>query len=164
LEEERAAAALLPESTPRQAKVRILVAEDNPVNQRIAVRILEKAGYQAEAVSDGKQALEALAKNDYDLVLMDVQMPEMDGFQATMEIRRLEAATGRTPIIAMTANAMTGDRERCLAAGMDDYIGKPVRLEELQKMIERWVGAGEVAGTEVQVPTPGRAPGKAEPV
>ncbi len=164
LEEERAAAALLPESTPRPAKVRILVAEDNPVNQRIAVRILEKAGYRAEAVSDGKQALEALAKNDYDLVLMDVQMPEMDGFQATMEIRRLEAATGRTPIIAMTANAMTGDRERCLAAGMDDYIGKPMRLEELQKMIERWVGAGEVAGTEVQVPTPGRAPGKAEPV
>ena len=122
------------------AKCRVLLAEDNPVNQRIAQRILERAGCQVESVSDGLRALEAATRRDYDLVLMDVQMPEMDGFEAAARIRQLEPPKRDVPIVAMTANAMQGDRERCLEAGMNDYLAKPVRCEELHEVIRRWAG------------------------
>jgi signal transduction histidine kinase/CheY-like chemotaxis protein len=119
---------------------RILVAEDNTVNQRVALGILRKFGYRGEIASDGREAVAALERTHFDLVLMDCQMPEMDGFEATGKIRALERERGgHLPIIAMTANAMEGDRERCIEAGMDDYVSKPVNAEALIKMIEKWI-------------------------
>ena len=119
---------------------RILLAEDNLVNQRLAVRMLEKMGHQVVVVQTGEEALDALRNEKFDLVLMDVQMPEMDGFAATREIRKREqGGPGRLPVIAMTAHALKGDRESCLEAGMDDYLAKPINREELQQAIERTV-------------------------
>jgi PAS domain S-box-containing protein len=119
-------------------RLRVLLAEDNVVNQKLAVRLLERAGHTAAVVGSGRQAIEALAREPFDLVLMDVQMPEMGGFEATAVIRRGEEATGRhMPIIAMTAHAMKGDRERCLQAGMDDYVAKPVRAQDLFDALAR---------------------------
>ncbi|MFN2527382.1 MAG: response regulator [Candidatus Baltobacteraceae bacterium] len=118
---------------------RILLAEDHAVNQMLAMKQLAKLGYEAVACSDGQQAIDELAKNDYDIVLMDCQMPVVDGFEATRVIRRNETQTGKhVPIVAMTANAMEGDREMCLAAGMDDYIAKPVQMHTLRTVLERW--------------------------
>jgi signal transduction histidine kinase/CheY-like chemotaxis protein len=117
----------------------LLVAEDNPVNQLVAVRMLEKLGYRADVVADGAEAIDALRRIPYAAVLMDCQMPEVDGFEATREIRRQQSSSIRTPIIAMTAAAMQGDRQRCLEADMDDYISKPVRPEELAVVLARWV-------------------------
>jgi len=118
--------------------LRILLAEDNLVNQRLAVRLLEKHGYAVEVAGNGREALDKLARGSFDLVLMDIQMPEMDGLEATAAIREIERATGNhLPVVAMTAHAMKGDSERCLAAGMDGYIAKPIRALELFKEIER---------------------------
>jgi two-component system, sensor histidine kinase and response regulator len=118
------------------AGLRVLLAEDNPVNQRVALHHLAKQGLSAVAVANGREALDAIAKDDFDLILMDVQMPEMDGFEATRAIRTEEIGTGRhLRIVAMTAHAMKGDRERCLDAGMDDYISKPVPKGELLRVL-----------------------------
>lgn len=121
------------------SSARVLLAEDHPVNQKLALKQLAKLGYNAVAVSDGQEAVDALEHGDFDVVLMDCQMPVIDGFEATRLIRKHETQTGRrVPIIAMTANAMEGDRETCLAAGMDDYMAKPVQMSTLQATLERW--------------------------
>jgi len=121
-------------------KLRILLAEDNPVNQKLAIAMLHKRGHEVAAVENGRQALEMLEREPFDLVLMDVQMPEMDGFTATRIIREREKATGRhIPIVAMTAHALKGDRERCIEAGMDDYVSKPIKRLQLYETIERVV-------------------------
>jgi CheY-like chemotaxis protein len=113
----------------------ILLAEDNVVNQKVAIRMLERLGYKADVAANGLQVLSALQSHPYDVVLMDVQMPDMDGLEATRRIRRMPGC--QPYIIAMTAHAMKGDREECLEAGMNDYVSKPVRIEELQIAIER---------------------------
>jgi len=117
--------------------LKVLLAEDNAINQKVALRILERLGYRADVAANGLEVLEALMRQTYDVVLMDVQMPEMDGLEATQIIRRQWPLIRQPHIIAMTANAMQGDREKCLAVGMNDYVSKPVRLEELQQAIRR---------------------------
>jgi len=123
----------------RCASCRILLTEDNVVNQRVALRILEKAGHVVAVAENGISALRMLGEQTFDLILMDVQMPEMGGFEATALIRQKEESTGRhIPIIAMTAHAMAGDRERCLDAGMDDYLAKPVAAAALLEMVAQY--------------------------
>ena len=141
------AAASLEEPAEWTSPPHVLVAEDSQINQIVAARSLERCGCQVDVVGDGREALEALLARRYDIVLMDCQMPEMDGYQATAELRRREPAGERTPVIAMTAQAMDGDRERCIEAGMDDFISKPMRFEELRSMLRTWVKLPSAAGS-----------------
>ena len=122
-----------------QVRRRVLVAEDNPINQKVARHLLTNLGYDVEIVENGAQAVELVQQNRYDVVLMDCQMPVLDGFAATAQIRELQQDGSRTPIIAVTANAFAGERDKCLAAGMDDYVPKPVTPDALDKTIRKWL-------------------------
>ncbi|MGL4555331.1 MAG: ATP-binding protein, partial [Gemmataceae bacterium] len=131
---------------PATRPLRLLLAEDNPVNQRLAKALLEKQGHAVTLACDGRQALAALEAGEFDAALFDVQMPEMDGLTAVGELRRREAGTGRRlPVLALTAHAMKGDRERCLEAGMDGYLTKPIRSDEVRQALEA-VAAGRHSG------------------
>lgn len=131
------------ENPPNGQRRRVLLAEDNPINQRVCEEMLRRLGVEVHTVADGRQAVEALEQNAFDAVLMDCQMPELDGYRATSLIREAEKANGRerVPIIALTAHAMEGDREACLAVGMDDYLSKPFRLADLEAVLQRWTAA-----------------------
>jgi signal transduction histidine kinase/ActR/RegA family two-component response regulator len=126
-------------------KGRVLLVEDNPVNEMVARKMLEKLGLDSVTAANGQEALDMLESESVDVVLMDCQMPEMDGFEATQHLREREKISGARalPVIAMTANVMEGDRERCLQAGMNDYLGKPVRMDELESMLHRWLSSAE---------------------
>jgi two-component system sensor histidine kinase/response regulator len=126
----------------------ILLVEDNPVNQLLAQRVLENAGHRVTVAGDGAQAVETIRRERFDLVLMDVQMPVLGGLEATAAIRDAERASGgvHLPVIAMTASAMQGDRERCLAVGMDDYISKPIDMQQLHATIEKVMARCAPAG------------------
>jgi CheY-like chemotaxis protein len=140
---------LLTRHTLRQTRrrLRVLLAEDNAINRELVVRLLSKRGHAVVVAANGKQAVSALETQSFDVVLMDVQMPEMDGFEATAAIRQKEKAIGtHVPIIALTAHAMKGDRERCLAGGMDGYVSKPVQAEELIKAVEGLGGHSPATG------------------
>jgi len=141
------------ESEPTMVGLRILLAEDNAVNQRLAARLLEKRGHEVVIAGNGREALRALETQSFDAVLMDVQMPEMDGFEATRAIRAAERGTERhVPIVAMTAHAMRGDREACLAAGMDDYVSKPISSRDLCEKLERLTAGARQARTPLLAP------------
>ena len=127
------------EAKSRRSRVKVLLAEDNLVNQRVALAMLHKIGYQADAVKNGREVLAALENGRFDLVLMDCQMPEMDGYEAARAIRNTDAAYNRIPIVALTANAMEGDRDLCLSAGMNAYIAKPVTAAAIADVLERWL-------------------------
>ncbi len=136
----------------KRSNRRILLAEDNRVNQKLAVKILEKHGYKVDVANNGREAVDLYTAGSYDIILMDIQMPEMDGFEATAAIRALEAQNGtRLPIVAMTAHAMKGDRERCLAQDMDEYVPKPLKQAQLFEVLEMMLPARERTGTGVEL-------------
>jgi CheY-like chemotaxis protein len=138
--------------SPAKRRGNILLVEDNLINQQVALGILQIQGYNVTVVNNGREALEAHAQGEFDLILMDCHMPEMDGFEATREIRgRERSETGkRVPIVALTANAMAQDREECLNAGMDDHLSKPFTMQTLQDMLRRWMPSGDQGRPKVQ--------------
>lgn len=139
---------LLQAERPADQFLNVLLAEDNEVNQEVAVRLLEKRGHTVTVAGNGRQAMEALAAGSFDLVLMDVQMPEMDGIEATLNIRAEERQNGQhQPIVAMTALVMKGDRERCVEAGMDGYLSKPIRPQELDEILDGYIARGDDASS-----------------
>jgi PAS domain S-box-containing protein len=153
--EEHAAAAEVAPLPAEVSPMRLLLAEDGQVNQMVAIKLLEDRGHSVVLAANGRQALGALERERFDAVLMDVHMPEMDGFEATRAIREKEETTGeRLPIIAMTANAMKGDREECLEAGMDDYVAKPVRSRELFEAVEKFAAVADTASAREQPAAP----------
>jgi two-component system sensor histidine kinase/response regulator len=137
----------------------VLLVEDNPINQRVAEKMLARLGYQVDTANNGVEATERMARSRYDVVLMDCQMPEMDGYEATQRIRAMEQRIARTPIVAVTANAMAADRERCLAAGMDDFLSKPLTVKGLEAMLARYVAA-----LDDPAPAPGQSQASVAPV
>ena len=126
---------------PIRDRTRILLVEDNVVNQQVALRMIERIGYKAETALNGREALEMLAMARYHIVLMDCQMPEMDGYTATRELRHREGAARHTTVVGVTAHALAGDREDCIKCGMDDYLAKPVTPRDMAEMLDRWVMA-----------------------
>ena len=132
-----------------RAHLKLLLVEDDEVNQQVAFRMIQRLGFHASVVANGRQALEELARTSYDLILMDWQMPEMDGLSATREIRRREGSARHTTIVGLTANALSSDCEECLKSGMDDYLSKPVSPEDLAAMLEKWIPAGHALPTDV---------------
>jgi len=141
-----------PRKTRDQQRPRILVVEDNALNQLVAEHVLARLGYQVDIVANGVEALAALSHGAYTAVLMDCHMPVMDGYEATREIRQHEDPSGRIPIIAMTASAMAEDRDRALAAGMDDYLSKPIAIQTLSDVLGRWATRQPDASTAAAVP------------
>jgi PAS domain S-box-containing protein len=150
----------------RRHPLRILLAEDNVVNQKVALRLLGQMGYRADVAANGLEAIDAVERQTYDVVLMDVQMPELDGFEASREINRRWPDARRPRLVAMTANALQGDRELCVAAGMDDYVSKPIRVEELVGALERcpWRGEAGPRAAPAGIVGTGEAPGGPEPL
>ncbi len=130
----------------KQFSATILVVEDYPVNQELTKELLEMMGCDVEVVESGAEAIEAVKRNPYDMIFMDIQMPEMDGYEATKEIRRIEGSAKHVPIVALTANALQGDREKCLSAGMDEYISKPFRASELETTLLKFLRPKQTAG------------------
>jgi CheY-like chemotaxis protein len=150
-------------TTPLRQSYRILIAEDNLVNQRVAIYMLEKQGHQVTGVMNGEEAVAALEKGNFELILMDVQMPKMDGFRATAMIREKEKnGVPHIPIVAMTAHAMKGDKEKCLQAGMDDYIAKPLNIKQLDEVISRVMRNRLPAQEATEAPEFTRAEGEAD--
>jgi signal transduction histidine kinase/ActR/RegA family two-component response regulator len=134
----------------RDGQRHVLVVEDNPINQRVAEKMLARLGYRVDTANHGYEAIARMARTRYDIVLMDCQMPEMDGFEATQRLRAMEARLARTPIVALTANAMPADRERCLAAGMDDFLSKPLTVKGLEAMLARYVALADARQADGQ--------------
>jgi CheY-like chemotaxis protein len=132
---------------PQRHSARLLVAEDNPINQKVILHQLARLGYQADTVANGQEALAALMQISYDAVLMDCQMPVMDGYAATKELRKREGTERHTLVIAITAFGLEGDRDKCVEAGMDDYIGKPVRMSQLEEVLARYLDQKRQANT-----------------
>jgi CheY-like chemotaxis protein len=132
------AAFTLDQGLGQRLPLKILIAEDNLVNQKLAISLLNMMGYRVDSVMNGKEVLDILSQKDFDIIFMDIQMPEMNGIEATIKIFETIPVEKQPLVIAITANAMVGDREKCLEVGMVDYMAKPIKIAELQRMIEKW--------------------------